>query len=149
MGPSHRKKPQVEAAKVELAKAPPAHLQPTKKDPPVIAPAAPLQKKTDAAIAADSALKEKAAGCWKPIGIPACGPEEFQEIWQRIWEERSGTEKLSETMDRCIQVCERDDVDVAIPPPFQRAWKEIADNEFQEEMEPFYAERRERRQVHG
>jgi hypothetical protein len=43
-------------------------------------------------------LKEKAAGCWKAIGIPACGPDEFQEILLRIWEERGENEKLSETI---------------------------------------------------
>jgi hypothetical protein len=137
VGPAQRKNP-----RVETAKAPPTPLQPAKKDAPVIAVTADPRKKKDAAVAADVALKEKAAGCWTPIGIPPCGPEEFQEIWQGIWENRGEAEKLSETMERCIQVCERGEVDVAIPLPFRHAWEEIVESEFQEEMEPFYAERR-------
>lgn len=39
-------------------------------------------------------------------------------------------------------MCERGEVDVAIPLPFRHAWEEIVESEFQEEMEPFYAERR-------
>ena len=98
------------------------------------------QRKKEAAITADLRLKEKADGCWKPLGLPPCGSVEFQEIWQRIWEGCGESEKLSYVMERCIQVCEGESVDVKVPSIFRRAWKAIAEEEFQEEMAPFYAE---------
>ena len=100
------------------------------------------QRKKGTAIAADLRLKEKAEGCWKPLGLSPCGSVEFQEIWQRIWEGRGESEKPSYVMERCIQVCEGAGVDVKVPSIFRRAWKAIAEEEFQEEMAPFYAEKR-------
>jgi hypothetical protein len=138
-GPLHRRKPLVGPPKGKAAQSAPftaitpLPLQAAKVDAPAITLAPDTQKNKDAAIAAD--VKEKAAGCWEPIGIPACGLDEFREIWQRIWEEHGEKEKLSETMERCIKVCEHENVDVAIPAPFRRAWQAAADKEFWEEIE--------------
>lgn len=105
-------------------------------------PAPDIQAKKDAAIAADLRLKEKAEGCWKAIGIPPCGSAEFQEIWQDIWNKRTNAEKLFDIMGRCIQVCEGDEVDVAVPSTFRWAWEEVGEKELFEEIEELERHRR-------
>jgi hypothetical protein len=95
------------------------------------------QKKKDAAIAADLALKRKMEGCWKPLGIAPCGRDEFQEIWKSVWEGRSESEPVSDVMRRCIEICNQEQVEVQVPRAFHDAKREAESREFDEEVGPY------------
>jgi hypothetical protein len=94
--------------------------------------------KKDKAIAAVDALRPRVeADQWQAIKVEPCGSEEFGEIWGHTWRTRPDGEVLSDTMWRCIEACEQDQVEVQVPGLFREALQ----GEFEKEMEPFYEER--------
>jgi hypothetical protein len=53
---------------------------------------------------------------WEEIGLSPVGNAKFQKVWEGIYRERPTSEKLSDTMERCIQACQQSGI--SVPKPF-------------------------------
>jgi len=87
--------------------------------------------KKEKAIAAVDALRPRVeADQWQSIKTEPCGSDEFREVWNHTWRTRPDGEFLSDTIRRCIEACEQEQVSVDVPRLFREALRRIENEEF-------------------
>ena len=90
------------------------------------------QRKEKAVAAAAALLNKKTEDHWRALEIVPCGSIEFQEIWGTIWGKRRESERISDTMEQCIQGCKR--FGIPVPKPFYDVKRKVESREFDAEV---------------
>lgn len=91
------------------------------------------QKRSRTEKTAAASFEEKAnSEEWKSIGITPAGSPEFQEGWKNLYDDSDPSEKLSDCMERMIQLYRNRKA--LIPPPFYKAKRAVEEQEESESV---------------